>query len=349
MAVVSCTEIFEGQDGEFNARGLSRRYTRNFSVKTDDGLDGAAVVVAYLSLPALYSSYTSGNDIDTAAYVDNVRAQRLGPKLWHATVDYSTITPDAGQNVENPVDRAATVRWSSQSYQVPVTQDINGTPILNSAGDPFDPPVEREDKRRILNYSRFENSYSQIFADLYENAVNEDVFMGADPGYCRCNHIHGERHYEKGAYTWKVDYEFEFRREGYEIPVLDQGFRYLDSNDVAQTIRDGQGTPVSSPALLNGIGGLLTDSASALFFNVGAADAFLPMVSFPPAPFIIKIGDEKIRVGTKEAIGFSDCTRGYAGTTAAAHLGGAAVTLCAVYILFQLHRPVPFADLNIIV
>jgi len=48
---------------------------------------------------------------------------------------------------------------------------------------------------------------------------------------------------------------------------------------------------------------------------------------FPAAPFVIQIGTENIRVGTKTGTTFSALTRAYDGTAAASHVDGSTVTL----------------------
>jgi hypothetical protein len=51
--------------------------------------------------------------------------------------------------------------------------------------------------------------------------------------------------------------------------------------------------------------------------------------AFPAAPFTVTIDSETIRVGAKSGNTFTSLSRGYFGTTAAAHLSGAAVALLA--------------------
>lgn len=354
MAVVECIELAKGRDGDFEARSRARRYTRRFRVRTSDGLDGPAVVQAYLSLPALYSTYTSGNDADTAALVESVRVTGVGFKLWEAEVTYSTITPDSGQNAENPLDRNPVVRWSSQSYQVPVVRDVNGRSILNSAGDPFDPPIEREEKRPLLSVERFEMLYSPALAQEYQYAINSDTFVGALAGYARCNAIDGDRHYEKNFYCWRVKYEFEFRREGFAAQPLDQGFRYLSSG-VAIQAKDAQGSFANSPVLLNGAGGLLSAAETSLVGNVtiGQNPILVDDTSnFPTVPYVIRIDSEEMLVTAAAASGsdFSlTVTRAYNGTSQATHSNGAAVTMQPHYHSFPIHKSLPFSALGIIV
>lgn len=356
MAVIYFKELMREQGGSFDARSRARRYKRGFTVRTDDALDGPQVVQSYFLMPALYSTYTSGNDVDSGAIVENVEPERLGPKLWKAIVSYSTATPDSDQNAENPTDRAPRVRWGTASYQVPVTLDADNKRIVNSANDPFDPPIEREEKRVTLHYQRFEAIYSPDLSVLYQYAVNSDVFIGQAAGYCRCNSIQAERHYEKGVYCWDVSYEFEFRREGYWARPLDQGFRYLDASKVPQTIRD-QGVPISAPVMLNGAGKPLSLAKTTLAVAMDAAIPIATVASVtnflgattPAAEYVIEIDDEQMLVtftNTISPVGFT-VTRGYAGTTAAAHSVSAIVRQMPVYREFRIHRHLPFAALNI--
>ncbi len=67
------------------------------------------------------------------------------------------------------------------------------------------------------------------------------------------------------------------------------------------------------------LNGAITNLATSMTVTDGSA--------FPAAPFTVTIDSETIRVGAKTGNTLSGLTRGYFGTIAAAHLGGAAVTL----------------------
>jgi len=56
--------------------------------------------------------------------------------------------------------------------------------------------------------------------------------------------------------------------------------------------------------------------------NAVTAFTLISDAGFPSAPFIVLIGTEKILVGARTTTACSSCTRGYQGTTAAAHLTG---------------------------
>ncbi len=65
MAVIACDKII-GRDGYTDLKGV-RTWTQVWRIQTNDPLDGPQVVANHPALPALYSSYSSGNDSDPYA------------------------------------------------------------------------------------------------------------------------------------------------------------------------------------------------------------------------------------------------------------------------------------------
>lgn len=354
MAVVSVRELIRGREGEQDNK-RQRRYTRTFRVTCSTPKDGPSVVMAAASVPSVYGAYSSGNDSDSGALAERISVKEDGFCQWIAEVTYSTFTPDPAQNEDDPTNRAPVMRWSSALYQVPVVEALDGTPIVNSAGDPFDPPIERDDKRMVLSYERYETTYSPALSVDYACAVNEDPFLGFAAGLARCNSIEAERHYEKGEWLWKVRYEFEFRREGWRARPLDQGFRYLDAAFKPQLIRDDKSSPVSSPALLTGDGLRLSEAKTTLTApGCDAVQTFIAVDStakFGPAPFVVKIDSEYVLVQGFDAgppLALDPVVRGYRNSTAAAHAGGVTAQQQPTYLEFQIYRELPFEPLNIV-
>lgn len=42
---------------------------------------------------------------------------------------------------ENPPERPAEISWDMETTTEPIEVDIDGKPLVNSVGEPFDPPI----------------------------------------------------------------------------------------------------------------------------------------------------------------------------------------------------------------
>lgn len=278
MAIVWVREDFEGRKASINF-DVVRRYTRVFKVLTDNRRDDGGTVGIADGIPRLYTPYLAPNGtFDFGATVREVNPEPSPdtPFLWIVTVEYSSETsggkggekrtrPDPsgqGQQPEkNPLLRPPEVSWSGQKYRKPMPADIGGTPIVNPAGDPYDPPVEADDTRLTLTISRNEAAYNAAyFADFFD-AMNEDDFWGFGPLKWKCNLINGSLQFEENTYYWRVTYEFGLRLETWDEQVVARGFH--KKTNVAGTytnaaILDPYGIPVSQPVLLDATGGPTT-------------------------------------------------------------------------------------------
>ena len=288
MAVTSVREIWDGRGGR-SSEAATREYTRTFRVLTDDPTDGPLIVMIGSGLPQVGNAYTeSSGAVDLGARCVSVDPQQDqdDPKAWLVTIRYSTAPAaatsglgaggkgarggsgsDPSDDSQNPLLRPAEIGWSFNRYRKPIRKArlyatagaVNpdfGTvvPVVNSAGDPFDPLPEVDDSRLILTVSRNEATFDPLFAIDYQDAVNSDLFLGAAPRQAKLN-LSAKRQWDKviGPY-YAVQYDIEFRREGWLLSLLDAGRH--DLNRVV--LLDNYGQPYSNDVPLNGFGAKLT-------------------------------------------------------------------------------------------
>lgn len=211
------------------------------------------------------------------------------PLHWTASATYSS-RPVSNldiqvQQANTPVNRAAEISWNAAGYQKATEQDKDGKAILNSAGDPFDPPIEIEQYRWVATISKNVLSVPAWLLQ-YAGAVNSDTYI-IDGLTIPAK---GSRITGLGISEWKTDkittgveYRYrtislriEFRYELYTLKVLDQGFHQKDPADSTKRIpiyEDGSvELRVTTPRLLDGAGSKLanpsTTNAVFLSFNV---------------------------------------------------------------------------------
>lgn len=277
MSVLSVREDTEGVMMQYN-RKRERTYVRTFTVTCSTLRDGPEVAAAAPGIPRMWVPYvTAYGFADFGCWCENVIASRVrkGGTVFKVVASYSNKIdrPDINQ-IENPLLRPADVSWDTTSTAVPAVVDADGNTYRNSAGDPFDPPIEENVRTLVLRITRNQAGYDQLFYIDYEDSVNDAMFMNFKKGAVRCVHIKGQRLFENGLYFWKVDMQFEMKKEripervkyasaftppddeskAWFVYVLDRGFRQKKDGRLEQCLDPRTKQVLSTPALLDGNG-----------------------------------------------------------------------------------------------
>jgi hypothetical protein len=283
MAILSVTEMLGARSGGIDAQ-WNRTYRRSWRIVTDGPL-AIGPLGARSAIPVTFGQVYSLKD-NTGAVVeyDNwslalaCNAQ-IDPDCnddcsWVVTVEYGPYDPT--EFPENPLNHPVKVSWNGNRFERVVFIDANGNPVLNSAGDYFDPPLMADDSRPMLRIVRNEQLYNPTYANLWKDTVNLDVFWGFDAGTVKLAFPNGDLEFSPvcGFYD-VVTYEFEVNANGWVKQILDQGMRQIVSGKKVK-ILDDAGAAVDSPALLNGAGKKLA---------TGGAPVFLPFTVYQTADF----------------------------------------------------------------
>ena len=284
--ILSANEIWNGRQASVDTKNV-RNYTRTFRIITDSMLDGPFQVTAIPPpFPVLFGFYSDpAGGIDLGALCNKITPRQTDePFVWEVTCEFSSKidNPEQAQDgsaQQNPLLRPPVVKWSMAKFQRPVDQDNDGSPIVNSAGERFDPPIEIDDSRPVLHISRNEATVDPSLIVQYQDAVNADTFFGCDPGTAKMDSICAESAFENGVFYWKFEYEIHFRFDGWAVQPLDQGYHHLVSG-VPSVNRDPQsGNPYPAPRLLDGAGNMLGSGGTPVFlsFDVYNSLPFAPL------------------------------------------------------------------------
>lgn len=293
MAIVSVKELWENRGGEFDD-SYKRSYTRTFRVRTDDERDGPLEVTFALGVPRIwdvYVSYATG-EYDTLARCRRISPSQMAddPLIWEVRCEYETFTaepsspgsagaggggggdatkPGSTGPANNPEQRPPKIKWSFETLTRPLTlaYDNGGVagvatqvvPVLNSAGQPFDPAPEYECAYPVYEVSRIETFFSPAVARQYAFAVNDDTFGFAAPGEAMCMPITADLVFIGGVPFWEVSYKIRFLPEHvdtFQPQILDAGYRQLNAGgtDLEDIFDPITRQPVSEPTLLDGAG-----------------------------------------------------------------------------------------------
>jgi hypothetical protein len=187
---------------------------------------------------------------------------------WRATVTYGPWNPIEHTNDGDPTAQQIEIKMNGVNYEQIVDLDVYGNPVVNTAGDYFDPPVTRDQTRCVLEVTRNEVGFSPATIYTYANKVNLATWNGfaartvkiAPPSV-----VPMWSQFSSEVYS-RVTYTFEYDPDGWDKTVLNQGNRYLSyggggcggGGAVRYNARDDKGDLVTSPVLLDSLGRKLT-------------------------------------------------------------------------------------------
>lgn len=299
MAVVSINEQFGERTGAYTT-DVGRSYVRVFLVVTNNQYDGPNVAIQSVGIQRgdqyIILESDGGLESDTNAYAHTITAsQEEGDSLgWKVIVEYGPYSAlwAGGGPSQNPLLQPIDVSMTLRSQEIVIDQDINGNPIVNTAFDPFDPPLMEDDPRWVLTVVRNEAQPPIPLMFQYRNAVNSDQFAGQNPLMVRVLNISPKSifHQDVGWYT-QMTYEFEIRpptsanagQNGYRRTVLNQGMRALSVVSGTKFHPSYKGIPITEPVLLTKTGTVI---------NTGQNPYYLIFQTKPELPFSIFMFDQ---------------------------------------------------------
>ncbi len=295
MAVISINEIMEeGSRGATWDIDSGRKYQRKFRVITDSQFDGPVVVGTAVGAKYgdQYAVPTNELEYDPNAYCVGIDSQQDGNDgtMWIVTLTYGwySATFAGGGKDQNPLEMPIEVSWSLRDHELVLDIDANGVPVLNTAGDPYDPPLVIDDPRLCMTVVRNEPTFNLSYVLQYRNAVNSDPFAGFNPLYCKVLNIasRSQWHQDAGWY-YQTTYDFEFLSpkvgdggNGYRPQVLSQGMRAISAVSGKIYHITLKGVPVNQPMLLDQNGYFNVTNRPKPYWQVFQAYPELPFAVF---------------------------------------------------------------------
>jgi hypothetical protein len=260
-----------------------RKASQQVQVVTDDPAIGPMSVLLAMGLeagqpyrepleaPQRYDYGLFLTDVDVAETADDGRQ-------WVATLTYSQSDwkqqqgegAQASAFIANPLEAPPSVRWSTESREEAVTLDRNGTPVLNSAGDPMDPTITRTVSNPVVTIERMLPAFDPDLILTYKDRVNSSAWMGYPAGTVLCKDITADRVFDADwGYMWRQSLVFSIKpiivaespdpdapwqtdtdviSPGHAVQALDAGKRHRKDGKLEQIMIDD--APVSDPVYL---------------------------------------------------------------------------------------------------
>lgn len=192
-----------------------------------------------------------------------------GPNAFHVVV---TFTTDAEPNVvEDPFTQTPEIDWDIGNELQQFDADVDGNPIVNSAGDPLDPPPAWDVGTIGCVIWKWKQSFNPVAALQFQNTIVAQTFsffgmFTIDRGQGRCIAIRPAGAYKvEDTEKVRVGHYFEFRKgkegitnlsghDGFWGRSRDQGRNSFIVGGDKRKLCDNLGVEVSVDQPLDGTG-----------------------------------------------------------------------------------------------
>jgi len=263
--VLSVVEKLGGRGGDETTS--TQNFSRVFQVEIDAvSATVESDILASVSIPTIGASHPAYS----AAKCTRRRVKLADDDdflTWEVECDYSLPTPSKNNTSNNPVNDPPRISFGSVQYTRVVEKAYQGVDkidsptkaILNSAGQPFDPPVVQEEENMVISITRNERTIDPADLVTYRNTINlvsitiAGVTIAQNRG--RMRSIMMTKSWDtSGTAYWQVTYEIEIATTTHVRKILDVGFYKKESAGLIPML-DAEKKPVTEPKLLNGTGG----------------------------------------------------------------------------------------------
>ena len=241
MTITYLGEKPEGRDAQ-NLKGI-RTYTRVFMFQTSLHSEDAWDVGSHANAPNI------GDTFHDAWCISSKPKCMSGKLYWEITAEYSSER----ELNNDPLLDPSIVTIDSEQFQRPVQGAVN------SAGDPFDPPLMRDDSRRVFTVRKNVAVVPTWVLD-YEDSVNSDSFslkgLTLAIGTIKMQKVTvGELQSRNGTDFLPLMFVMHHNKNGWHFKPLDAGFRELDYNgDLVNILNPGDSEQPTAPVMLDGAG-----------------------------------------------------------------------------------------------
>lgn len=276
------------REGDANENGI-RTYSTDYLVETNSAAEPEASVGSAAGLPGVGSPHPS----DPTARCNGLKLkQRDSPfsHLWDVTATYTNepMSPAAvaalSPTPTNPLTAPSKVSFRSKHHEVPFTEDRDGDPVVNSAGDAFEPPGNKDATRWTIHIVKNYTAIPSTLGD-YQDKVNDGaVVLGglSVPDECAKINVDGINPVISNGVSYvEVSFVIEVRFEGWGQTYIQQGFNEKVGTPGVRKKCYIKGVEVTNPVPLDATGAMIVDPTPA---DIVRTDPFHPYPKIDFAP-----------------------------------------------------------------
>lgn len=155
---------------------------------------------------------------------------------WQVAVGYS----NESELRENPLDDPAVITFDDEQYQKPITKDLDGKAIVNTAGDPYDPPPMIDDGRISVTITKNLPDIPTWWLS-YKDVVNSDTFtvrgLSVSPRLAKIQRRSiSDWKYRNDIRYLEVSLTIHLDEDGWNVKPLNAGFRRKFNGDERELI-----------------------------------------------------------------------------------------------------------------
>lgn len=239
MSIARITELVDGRTGSADVDG--RYYKRVFNVECTSATDGPYTVL-WTNVPELggvgdtpsgahVPRYGEVHPQDPYAGVVGMDAGPAGDdsQVFVVGIEYSTSgKPSEFFNPERPELIPSDKAWGQVQTSEIMYEDNSDPPkpVLNTVGEPI--LLMRDFMRPTFTVNRIQTEFDPERARLLTDTLNADLFYGAPIGWAKMANITAKNHWvagTSGGEFWRVSYVVHFKENGWDVRLLNQGYR----------------------------------------------------------------------------------------------------------------------------
>lgn len=279
--ISSITEQWQGSAGTLEWAKWRRTYKRVFKAYSDDNDDTPITVRTALAASSFSIALLDAYPGDSLALVKNIDVTRSqeDPLIWNVNVTYDSVfeIPPTDM-VENPLLRPAIWEFSFEKYSKAVREDLNFGPIENSAGTPYEPPLEVAYSLPLIKITVNKSTWDYTTVSQCQDACNDAEWQSFPANTVLIRGVEARKMFENNVSFWQLVWTLAIKSEDTvggpwrPTKVLDQGYYHLenvgteeDPDEVQLINRDRYGQPLPHPVLLDGEGGKLETGGTPVF------------------------------------------------------------------------------------
>lgn len=236
------------QDGQ-------KHHTRVFVVRCSSVDDGTAVALTgddgTNAVPGIGEAHPA--DEDALAISVDAEPADDSEKDFYVTVEYSD-SPDEtkGISLVSPVEDPAVVDWGYEEFDEAYFTDHSETPlpVVNTAGEPFDPFPTRSAGVRVVTIEKNEASLNLSQMESLTKTVNSNTITidgeTIAAGKAFMAGITAVKQSRGGNAFYRKRYTIRLKTDDWDDRILNAGYQQLVDGE-RKDIVDAEGNPVTKP------------------------------------------------------------------------------------------------------